>query len=167
MEDGKSDKAMSIDIAYRFGNSYCSIERERWAKAKRTTAITTRVTPSFSCVSTDLSALAKKWFDPKSAWNRWLLSSLPEYDLLIASPNQGPKSELMILHGSCSTEKKGMDGWTDLSTSRYPVRTITQSGLRSRYHLVWQSKRTSLNWALHQSPGHRLSNLPDSINITS
>jgi hypothetical protein len=29
MEDGKSDKAMSIDIAYRFGNSYCSIERER------------------------------------------------------------------------------------------------------------------------------------------
>lgn len=45
----KSDKAMTIDIAYRFGNSYCSIERERRAKAKRTTAITTRVTPSCSC----------------------------------------------------------------------------------------------------------------------
>lgn len=37
----KSDKAMTIDIAYRFGNSYCSIFRERRAKAKRTTAITT------------------------------------------------------------------------------------------------------------------------------
>jgi len=29
MEDGSQTKAMSIDIAYRFGNSYCSIERER------------------------------------------------------------------------------------------------------------------------------------------
>lgn len=55
-----------------------------------------------------------------------------------------------------------MDGWTDLSTSRYPVRAITQSGLRSRY---WLSTRTSLNWALHQSPGHRLSKLPRLWNV--
>lgn len=157
---------MSIDIAYRFGNSYCSIERERWAKAKRTTAITTRVTSSFSCVSTDLSALPKKWFDPKLAWNRWLLSSLPEYDLLIASPNQGPKSELMILHG----DGKERHGWLN-----GPIHVTVP---RSNNHAIWasitlpsslavQTNKPQLGWALHQSPGHRLSNLPDSKNRTS
>jgi len=54
-----------------------------------------------SCVSTDWSALPKKWFDPKSACkNLRLLSSFSEVLIrvrpLIASTNQGPKSELMI-----------------------------------------------------------------------
>lgn len=50
-----------------------------------------------SSLSTDWSALPKKWFDPKSACkNLRLLSSFSEDDPLIASTNQGSKSELMI-----------------------------------------------------------------------
>lgn len=33
------------------------------------------------------------------------------------------------------------------------------SNLKNDIARVWQSKRPSLNWALHQSLGHRLSNL--------